>query len=332
MNTFKAFRIHNNNGTIQAGIESVALDDLSEGEVVIKAAYSGINYKDALAATGKGNILKRFPLVGGIDVSGVVHSSNDKEFKPGDNVLVCGAGLSEVYDGGYAEYVRVKAECVIPMPKGLSLFEAMVMGTPAFTAALALHRLEENRQSPCKGPMIITGASGGVGNLAVDIFSNGGYEVVAVSGKENQDERLKQLGANRILRRSQIEMGKHPLESAQWGGAVDTVGGETLAWLTRTVKQWGNIASIGLADSHELNTTVMPFILRGVSILGISSTNCPHTLRRKIWQRLGNELRPQHLDIIHNKTIQLDELIPAFEEMLARKTQGRIVVKISAGD
>ncbi|MFC1748263.1 YhdH/YhfP family quinone oxidoreductase [Pseudomonadota bacterium] len=328
MNTFKAFRIHNDNGTIRAGIESIALDDLSEGEVVIKAAYSGINFKDALAGTGKGQILKHFPLVGGVDVSGVVHSSNDKEFKQGDEVLVCGAGLGETFDGGYAEYVRVKADCVVPLPKGLSLFDAMVMGTPAFTAALALHRLEENRQSPCKGPMLITGASGGVGNLAVDIFANGGYEVVAVTGKESQDEKLKQLGANQVLHHNGIKMGQHPLEKSLWGGAVDTVGGDTLAWLTRTIKPWGNIASIGLAADHELNTTVMPFILRGVSILGISSANCPHTLRRKIWQRLGNELRPQHLDIIHSKTIQIDELMPAFEEMLARKTDGRIVVKL----
>ncbi len=329
MEKFRAFRIHNDNNTIRAGVELITLDDLSPGEVVIKAAYSGINYKDALAGTGKGKILKRFPLVAGIDVAGIVHSSTDSEFKEGDEVLITGAGVGERYDGGFAEYVRARADCVIPMPKTLGLFEAMVMGTPAFTAALALHRLEENRQSPCKGPMVITGASGGVGNLAVDIFSNSGYEVVAVTGKETQKERLTHLGANRILLRDEIDLGSRPLESAQWGGAVDMAGGETLAWLTRTVKEWGNIASIGLAENADLHTTVMPFILRGVSILGISSTNCPHTLRRKIWQRLGNELRPQHLDVIHKKTVLLDDLPAAFDEMLARKSSGRTVVKLS---
>ncbi len=328
MKPFRAFRIHDDNGTIRANIENITLDDLTEGEVVIKAAYSGINFKDALAGTGKGKILRRSPLVGGIDVSGVVHSSTCKQFKEGDEVLITGCGLSEIYDGGYAEYVRAKSKHVIPVPKGLGLFEVMVMGTPAFTAALALHRLEENRQNPSKGPIVITGSGGGVGNLAVDIFSNSGYEVVAVTGKEKQREKLTNLGAHKVMLRDEIDFGSRPLEKGLWGGAVDMEGGETLAWLTRTVKEWGNIASIGLTAGAELNTTVMPFILRGVSILGISSTNCPNTLRGKIWQRLGNELKPQHLDIIHQKTILLDDLPSAFEAMLDRKTEGRTLVKL----
>ena len=329
MDKFRAFRIHNDNGTIRASIEYVSLDDLTEGEVAIKSAYSGINFKDALAATGKGKILRRFPLNGGIDVSGTVHESSNPQFKQGDKVLVTGCGLSEIYDGGYAEYVRIKADCVVPLPESLSLFDAMAMGTPAFTAALALHRMEENHQTPDKGPIAITGATGGVGNLAIDMFSRRGYEVVAITGKQAHEAKLKKLGAHTVLLRDEIDIGMHPLEKGLWGGAVDTVGGETLAWLTRTVKEWGNIASIGLAASHELNTTVMPFILRGVSVLGVSSTNCPCNLRRDIWQRLGNELKPNHLDTITSKTIQLDELVPSFNEMLERKSEGRTVVKIS---
>ncbi len=328
MQNFRAFRINNDHGNIRAGIEQLTLDDLTAGNVVIKSAYSGINYKDALAATGRGKILRHFPLNGGVDVSGLVVQSNSKHFKEGDKVLVTGCGLSESYDGGYSEYVRIKSDCVIPLPDGLSLFEAMAMGTPAFTAALALQRMEENHQCPAMGAIVITGATGGVGSLAIDIFSQQGYEVTAITSKHFHQQRLKQLGANNVLLRPDIVMGEQALEKSVWGGAVDTVGGDSLAWLTRSVQEWGNIASIGLAASHELHTTVMPFILRGVSILGISSTNCPCDLRRSIWQRLGAELKPRHLDLITTKTIQLDELIPCFEEMLERKTEGRTVVEI----
>ena len=325
---FRAFRIYSDHGTTRAGLEQLTLDDLTAGDVVIEAAYSGINYKDALAGTGQGKILRKSPLVGGIDVAGVVVESHSDEFHRGNEVLITGSGLSEIYDGGYAEYVRVKSECVVPLPKGLTLFEAMAMGTPAFTAALALHRMEENRQNPSKGPILISGATGGVGMLAIDIFATRGYEVVALTGKKEHEGLLKQLGANRMLLRGELEMGTAPLEKALWGGAVDTVGGETLAWLTRTTRESGNIATIGMAGGSELNTTVMPFILRGINLLGISSANCPSTLRRKIWKKLGRELKPQHLESIVANTITLDELPAAFEAMLAGKSHGRTVVKI----
>ncbi len=328
MQKFRAFRIHNGNGNIRAGIEQLTLDDLTAGDVVIKSAYSGINYKDALAATGRGKILRHYPLNGGIDASGIIAQSSSKHFKAGDKVLVTGCGLSESCDGGYSEYVRVQSDCVIHLPSGLSLFEAMAMGTPAFTAALALQRMEENHQNPALGPIVITGASGGVGNLAIDIFSQQGYEVTAITSKHSHQQRIIQLGASNVLLRQDIVMAEQPLEKAIWGGAVDTVGGDSLAWLTRSVREWGNIASIGLAASHELHTTVMPFILRGVSILGISSGNCPYDLRRSLWQQLGTKLKPRHLDLITAKTIQLDELMPCFEEMLDRKTEGRTVVEI----
>ncbi|MEJ2109931.1 MAG: YhdH/YhfP family quinone oxidoreductase [Acidobacteriota bacterium] len=328
MQSFKAFRVHDEQGGIRAGLETIRLEDLSEGEIIIEAAYSGINYKDALAVTGKGKILRRFPLVAGIDVSGTVVSSTVGEFREGDEVLVAGAGLGEKYDGGFAEYTRVKSECVVPLPPGLTLLEAMILGTPGLTAALALHRLEENHQRPALGPIAITGASGGVGNLAVDLFSSRGYDVTAITGKTTQEARLKKLGARQIMQHSEIPMGTRPLESALWGGAVDCIGGETLSWLTRTVREWGNIASIGQAGGYELNTTVMPLILRGVSMLGISSTNCPPELCREIWQRLGSDLKPKNLECIHSETVALEDLLSVSEAMIARKTEGRTVVKI----
>ncbi len=327
---FRAFRIHNDAGVIRAGIESITLDQLTQGEVVIEAHHSSVNYKDALAGSGQGKILKQYPLVGGIDVAGIVVESQDQQFTPGDKVLVSGCGLSESCDGGYAEYVRAPRHCVIPLPQGLTLQQAMVMGTPALTAALALHRMEQNGQSPALGPIAITGASGGVGHLAIDIFAKQGYEVVAVSGKQALHPHLLALGATRVITPDQLTTQQRPLEKAVWGGAVDTVGGELLAELCRTTHEWGNIASIGLAGGHELNTTVMPFILRGVSILGISSTNCPCKLRRKLWQRLGNELRPTHLESIVVDTIKLEQLNEIFQQMLDGKSRGRIVVTIKS--
>ncbi len=330
MNSFRALRIHDEQGNVRAGIEHLRLDDLSAGDVVIQAAYSSVNYKDALAATGRGKIVRRFPLVGGIDVSGVVFSSSREQFQPGDPVLVTGCGLGEVYDGGYAEYVRVPAECVIPLPPGLSLFDAMAMGTPAFTAALALHRMEENGQRPELGPILVTGASGGVGNFAIDMFAAQGYELVVVTGKTDANDYLKALGASEIIARQSLQLDGRPLEKSLWGGAVDTVGGKMLGWLTRTVRAWGNIASIGLAGGSELHTTVMPFILRGVSLLGISSANCPASLRRQIWTRLAGDLRPRHLDLITQKTLRLDELMEEFDRMLAGNSRGRVVVQIAS--
>lgn len=326
--SFRAYRIHSDNSTTHAGLEQLSLDDLTAGDVVIEASWSSVNYKDALAATGTGKVLRHSPLVGGIDVAGVVVDSSCDEFLVGDEVLVTGAGLSEIYDGGYAEYVRVNSESVVALPKGLTQFEAMVMGTPAFAAALALHRMEENRQNPCYGPIVVTGATGGVGMMAIDIFATRGYEVVALTGKKEHSALLQQLGANRVLLRDEVEMGTTLLEQEMWGGAVDSVGGDILAWLARTTKERGNIASIGLMAGAELNTTVMPFISRSINLLGIGSASCPATLRRKIWKRLGNELKPQHIDKIINRIISLEELPRAFEAMLADRSHGRTVVKV----
>jgi acrylyl-CoA reductase (NADPH) len=328
MTPFKAFRIDERAGSIVAGFERLALDALTPGDVVIRVRYSSINYKDALAATGAGKILRKYPLNGGIDLAGEVVSSEDARYQAGQQVLVTGCGHSETLDGGYAEYARSKGDFVIPLPDGMSAFEAMALGTAGFTTGLAIQRMEQNGQKPAMGPIVVTGASGGVGSVAVDLFAKLGYEVVAVSGKPEADEFLKALGAARILRRQDIDLGKRPLETAQWGGAVDNVGGEILTWLTRTVDSWGNIASIGLAASHKLETTVMPFILRGVSLLGINSSAMPREVRVAIWKRLATDLKPRHLDRIVTQTIAFDELPGAFDGYVKGRIMGRTVVKI----
>ncbi len=329
MNAFKAFRIHEREGGVAAGFEQMAADALTPGDVVIRVKYSSINYKDALAATGAGKILRKYPLNGGIDFSGEVASSSDARYKAGQPVLVTGCGHSETLDGGYAEYARAAGDSVIPLPEGLSLFEAMALGTAGFTTGLAIDRMERNGQKPSMGPIVVTGASGGVGSVAVDLMAKLGYEVVAVSGKPEADAHLKALGASRILRRQEIDLGRRPLEKALWGGAIDSLGGEVLTWLTRTVDNWGNIVSIGLAASHKLETTVMPFILRGVSLLGVNSSSMPREVRVEIWKRLATDLKPRHLDRLVTRTIGFDGLPSAFDDYVKSRIIGRTVVKIA---
>ena len=328
MEQFRAFRIHERDGHVAAGFESMAIGQLTEGDVVVRVRWSSINYKDALAATGAGRILRKYPLNGGIDLAGEVASSADGRYRPGEPVLVTGCGLSETVDGGYAEYARVAGDSVIPLPAGIDLFQAMALGTAGFTAALAIHRMEHNGQSPQKGPVIVTGATGGVGTIAVDMLAGRGYEVAAVSGKPEADELLVALGAHSVLRRQEIDFGSRPLEAARWAGAIDSVGGEMLTWLTRTVDYWGNIASIGLAGGPQLVTTVMPFILRGVNLLGINSSATPREPRLAIWQRIATDLRPRHFDRLVTRTIDFDELPGAFSGYLEGRVTGRTVVRI----
>ncbi len=328
MSTFKAFRVYREGEGCSGRIETLTLDDLAPGEVVIRTAYSSVNYKDALGATGRGKILARFPLVAGIDVSGLVESSKDPRFRPGDPVLVTGYEFGVDHDGGYAELARVPSEWVIPVPEGLSLYEAMALGSAGFTVAICVKRLEDNGQTPGDGPIVVTGATGGVGSLAVDILAGRGYEVVALTGKAEAHEYLHGLGAGSILDRNKLEFGTRPLERGQWAGAIDNVGGEVLAWLTRTTRPWANICAVGLAGGSELHTTVMPFILRGVSLLGISSAGCPTGLRRELWPRLAEELRPRHLDAIVQRVVGLAELPGVFDAMLAGSILGRTVVRI----
>lgn len=327
MKTFRAFRIHNEDGQHRAGIEKVSLDEPGDGEVLIRTRYSNVNYKDALAGTGKGKILRRFPLTGGVDSGGEVVQSNAPGVAEGDQVLVTGFGMSAVHDGGYAEYLQAPAEWVAPLPEGLTLFEAIALGTAGLTVALSLHRMEINGQTPEMGPIIVTGASGGVGSLAVDILTSKGYSVVAVSGKPAQQAFLKRLGAAEVLRRDELPTGTRPLEKGLWGGAIDNVGGQMLATLTRHIKPGGNIASIGLAGGIEFTTTVMPFIIRAVNLLGINSVDIPSPLRGELWARLASDMKPPHLEDIVEGVIPLEGLADVFEQMMQGKTHGRILVK-----
>ena len=329
MTDFRVFRVYQEDGNIQGKLEHANIDDLSPGEVVIKVAYSSVNYKDALAATGAGTIIRRFPLIAGIDAAGYVVSSDNKDFKEGDAVLVTGYDFGTSHDGGYAEVARVPAEWVIPLPDNMSPKQAMSIGTAGFTVALCVKRLEENLQKPEDGPFVITGASGGVGNFAIDILSGLGYEVVVVTGKKNEKDKLLALGASSVIDRNEIDLSGPALEKGLWGGAIDSVGGELLAWLIRTTRPWGNIASVGMAGGTHLNTTVMPFILRGVSLLGITSSGCPTEIRHQLWHRLATDLAPAHIDNIVSRVAGLDDLPEIFDTLLAGTSTGRTIIKIA---
>jgi NADPH2:quinone reductase len=324
---FKALRVFQEDGKVEGRIVDATLDELSGGDVVVRAAYSSVNYKDALAVTGAAKVLRRFPLIAGIDVSGTVESSNDERFAPGAPVLVTGYDLGVNNDGGYAQYVRVPAEWVVPIPAGLTQFEAMAIGTAGFTAALSIVELERNGLTPESGNVIVTGATGGVGSLAVDILAGLGYPVTALTGKDDQHSFLHSLGAREVLSRNGLHMGAKPLEKALWAGAVDVVGGETLAWLTRTMHYGGSIANSGLTGGTELKTTVLPFILRGIKLLGIDSVACPMPRRLDVWNRLAISMKPKHLALIAHE-VPLADLPRVFPELLKGAAKGRTVVKV----
>jgi acrylyl-CoA reductase (NADPH) len=310
----------------------IGLSDLNEGELLIGTGYSNLNYKDALAATGKGKIAWRLPIVGGIDVAGTVEASEDPAFERGDEVFVTGWGLSENRDGGYSEVARLKSGHALKVPEGMDAKRAMAIGTAGITAALSVARMEHNGLSPEAGAVIVSGATGGVGSLAVDMLAGRGYEVVAMTGKASEHSYLEELGASEVLLRQELEMGGRPLESARWAGAVDTLGGETLGWLTRTAKKDGRIAVCGNAGGAGFETTVMPFILRGIDLLGIDSDWCEVETRRDLWRRLAEDgdLHPRHLDEI-TRIIDFEELPDAFEAFLAGGSKGRTVVRIGRG-
>ena len=331
MNDFKAYLISQDASKQVAGaMTTLAPEQLDAGEVLIRVHYSSINYKDALAATGTGKIIRRFPCVGGIDLAGEVAGSTDARFKPGDKVIATSYDIGVAHHGGYAEYARIPAGWVIPLPSGLDLFQAMALGTAGFTAALGIVRMEDNGLTPANGPVIVTGATGGVGGLAIDMLAQGGYQVVALTGKENEGDYLKRLGAAEIRLRSSIDFDKvRPLEAAVWAGAVDNVGGPVLHWVLATMKQAGTVASIGNAASHTLNTTVFPFILRGVSLLGIDSGYIGEPIRSRVWARLATDLKPRHLSEV-TRTIGFDELPGAFADYIKGRIKGRTVVRIGA--
>lgn len=330
-NAFRAVRIQNDPAGYRSGIETMGADALTPGEVLVQVAWSSVNYKDALAGTGKGKILRRYPLNGGIDVAGHVVASTDPAFREGDAVLCTGSGLSETRDGGYAEYARLDARWTIPLPAGLSLRESMILGTAGFTAALALLRMQDNRQTPELGPIAVTGASGGVGQLAIDIFSRAGYEVHAISGKSDHFDFLQDLGASQCIDRHQLAFGGKPMDSARFGGALDNVGGPMLAGLLPLIVPYGNVAICGNAGGIAFDSTVMPFIIRGVSLLGIASAGTARDLRESIWQHLADDWKPRHLDRIATDEVTLEQLPAVFERMLTGQSFGRTLVRVGGG-
>ena len=328
MQSFKALLIEEVDGKVSSAFATLEEADLDLGAVTIRVAYSSVNYKDALAATGAGKIIRRFPCIGGIDLSGTVIESTDSRFAAGDPVIATSFDIGVAHHGGYSEIARVPGDWVVPLPVGLSLFDAMALGTAGFTAALAVVRMEENRLAPENGPVIVTGATGGVGSLAVDILAKRGYHVVALTGKESEADYLRGLGAAEVMPRSSLDLAKiRPLDKARWAGAVDNLGGDVLAWIASTMAQGGTIASIGLAASMSLNTTVAPFILRGVSLLGIDSGYIREPYRSGVWQRLASDMRPPHLSRM-SRRIGFADLPAAFNEYIAGRAKGRRVVEI----
>ncbi len=329
MAAFKALRIFNEDGKVASRIVDMTLDELDPGQVVIKAEFSSINYKDALAATGAGKIIRRFPCNGGIDVAGTVESSDDPAFKPGDKVICTSYDLGVAHDGGYAGYVRVPAGWVVPLPAGLTTSEAMALGTAGFTAGLAVVRMEANGLKPGNGPVVVSGATGGVGSIAVDILAGLGYDVTALTGKEAETDYLKGLGAKQVMLRSALDLAKiRPLDKATWAGAVDNLGGDVLSWMASTMHIGAPIASIGLAASHQFNTTVMPFILRGVTLCGVDSVNCEMAARREVWRRLASDMKPRHLAGM-TRTIAFADLPAAFDAFVKGQVKGRTVVSLA---
>ncbi|HSD42553.1 MAG TPA: oxidoreductase [Burkholderiales bacterium] len=330
MEKFRVYRLREVEKKVVASFEQASIDELDKGEVTVRVAYSCVNYKDALAATGAGRIIRRFPCVGGIDLSGTVIESSDPRFKKGDAVVATSYDIGVAHDGGYGEYARVKADWVVPMPKGMSLFDAMALGTAGFTAGLAVVRMEHEGLQPGAGPVAVTGATGGVGSIAIDILAGLGHHVVAITGKEHEADYLKGIGAKEVMLRSSLDLAKiKPLDKATWAGAVDNLGGEMLAWLASTMQIGAPLASVGLAAGMNLNTTVAPFILRGVSLLGVDSVNCPMAQRQHVWQRLATDMRPKHLAQL-TRTIPFDDLPKAFDDFIKARVRGRVVVDMAA--
>ncbi|MGH8225432.1 MAG: YhdH/YhfP family quinone oxidoreductase [Gammaproteobacteria bacterium] len=326
---FDAWRVHRDGETIEARFEKLALKDLAPGAVTICAEYSSLNYKDALALSGKGKIMRRFPLVAGIDVAGRVEASADERYQPGAPVLVTGCGLGEATDGGFAGRVRVDGDSVIPIPDALDARSAMQLGTAGFTAALAIHRMEMNGLHAGDGAVAVTGASGGVGSLAVAMLAGRGYRVVAMSAKAEAKPWLEALGATEVFDPRGVDFGTKPLESARYAGAVDTVGGDLLARLLPVIDWRGSVAAIGNAGGAEFKTSVYPFILRGVNLLGINSMATPRALRETIWQRLAADLLPAKLNDIAAQEVALADVMDAVAPMLeGHGPLGRTLIRI----
>ena len=330
MHKFKAYRTFQDDQVVSSRFVEMTPEELDPGDVLVRTKYSTINYKDALSYNGTGKIMRKFPTVAGIDMAGTVETSADPRFKRGDKVIVHAYDFGVGHDGGYAEYARVPGDWVVRRPDGMTAFDAMTLGTAGFTAAQAIMLMEHNGLRPAKGPVVVTGATGGVGSVAIEILAKLGYEVVAITSKEEETQYLVGLGAKEVRSRQSIDLAKiRPLDKATWAGAIDNLGGDLLAWLLSTMTVGGTVASVGLAAGAKLNTTVMPFILRGVHLLGVDSANCPMEVRQMIWNKLAMAWRPNR---VHDqaRTIDFEDLPTHFDAYLKGLVRGRTVVRIGA--
>jgi len=329
---FKAFRVFEEaDGSFTRKISALHLTDLPRNEVLIKVNWSSLNYKDALSASGHKGVSKNYPHTPGIDAAGIVVESLSEEFKPGDKVIVTGYDLGMNTSGGFGEYISVPCGWVVPLPDGLSLREAMMLGTAGFTAAYALHKMLECGQEPANGPVLVTGASGGVGSLAVAILSKAGFEVIAATGKPEAADYLRNLGAARIFGRDEVnDLSGKPLLRPRWAGAIDTVGGNVLSTVLKACEKHGNVAAMGNVMSVELHTTVFPFILNGINLLGVDSATCPMPVRKQLWQKLASDWKPENLNEIAS-SCTLSELETFIQLILQAKVTGRKVIQITAG-
>ncbi len=330
MSSFKAFVVNKTSEGFTAGLKDLAQSDLPAGEVLVQVAYSSVNYKDGLASIPDGKIVRTYPFVPGIDLSGTVVESSDSRFKAGDEILATSYDIGVSHYGGYSQYARLRADWIVPLPQGLSLKEAMALGTAGFTAALSVHQLEKNGLTPANGPVLITGATGGVGSIAISILKKLGYTIAASTGKTEEHDYLKSLGVSDILGREETSAeSTRPIEKERWAGSIDAVGGSTLAYLLRSTKNAGSVAACGNTGGPNLTTTVFPFILRGVNLLGIESATCPMELRRHLWQQLASDYKPDTLLDTIGKEASLEELPQVLAAILKGGVRGRTIVRIA---
>lgn len=330
MSSFKAFVVNKTSDTFTAGLQDLTPNDLPTGEVLVKVAYSSVNYKDGLASIPDGKIVRSYPFVPGIDMSGTVVESSASRFKAGDEIIATSYEIGVSHYGGFSEYARLKAEWIVPLPQGLTLKEAMALGTAGFTAALSIHQLQKNGLTPANGPVLITGATGGVGSIAISILKKLGYTVAASTGKAEAHEYLKSLGVSDILGRDETSAeSNRPMEKERWAGSIDTVGGSTLAYLLRSTKLSGSVASCGNTGGPNVAITVFPFILRGINLLGIDSANCPMELRRQLWQQLAGEYKPDRLLDSIGKEGSLEELPQVLATILKGGIRGRTIIRVA---
>lgn len=326
---FKAFVVNKTESDFTAEVKNVTFEELSEGDVTIKVAYSSVNYKDGLASIPNGKIVRSYPFIPGIDLAGTVVSSNDDRFSPGDNVIATSYEIGVSHTGGYSEYAQIPSEWVVPLPKGLTLEEAMVLGTAGFTAALSIHRLEENGINPEKGKILVTGATGGVGSIAVAMLAKRGYQVVASTGKESEYEYLKEIGASEVISREEVTGEKYrPLDKQLWAAAIDPVGGQTLGSILSKLHYNGSVAVSGLTGGTDVPATVFPFILRGINLLGIDSVYCPMETRMELWKRMATDLKPDVLLNTIKQEVTLESLPNTLSAILKGEARGRTIVKI----